>query len=107
MKNWLFIIGMLLCSVLFFFSGALTGYVYKEKSSEECVESKKKPRQPSRFSEIASNAAMLLWDQVSDQISVGEMVGGYIENHTSARVPTEGAISQARMYVDPVLGRNK
>jgi hypothetical protein len=49
MRAWMFILGFITCSVLFFLSGTLTGYLFSNKNQFEKVEStQKKQRTPSK-----------------------------------------------------------
>jgi hypothetical protein len=49
MKAWVFVVGFITCSVLFFLSGTLTGYFFNSKAQSEKAESmKKEQRTPSK-----------------------------------------------------------
>ncbi|MDR0744788.1 MAG: hypothetical protein LBE97_02430 [Holosporales bacterium] len=50
MKKWIFISGILACSILFFFSGTLIGYSVGSKNIESTeIEQNRKKRTPSRI----------------------------------------------------------
>lgn len=91
MRKWVFVVGFLICSILFFLSGILTGYLYCEKSfANEAQEKIKFPRQASHRSKNA-----LIGRIINKQI-------GDIRKKT--RVPTIPALQKAQKYRDKLVG---
>ncbi|MDR2075213.1 MAG: hypothetical protein LBP31_03265 [Holosporales bacterium] len=53
MRTWVFVVGLLTCSLLFYLSGTLTGYLYSERvqaTKREEEDNNKKKRTPSAVS---------------------------------------------------------
>lgn len=90
MKKWIFVLGIVGCSLLFFFSGTLVGYSVSQKNiQEETVSGEKVTRKPSK------NINPLIGRIVHHQIS---------RLNTKSRVPTPKAIIQARRYKSIIMG---
>ena len=90
MKVWVFIGGVVVCSLLFFASGTLVGYHSYEKKIEEAKKEKKTPqRKPSAMSQIAQRAMPLIGTSASSKVS---SLQGKI------RMPSSPAINTARQY---------
>lgn len=90
MKKWVFILGIVGCSLLFFFSGTLVGYSVSQKSmQEEAVSGEKITRKPSK--------------------NINPIIGRIVQHqasrlNTKSRVPTPKAIIQARRYKSMIIG---
>ncbi|MDR1333204.1 MAG: hypothetical protein LBJ69_02250 [Holosporales bacterium] len=83
MNKWLLAAGIFVCSMLFFFSGALTGYLIHSNSSPQDT-AQKEPRRPSP---LLTNAQATL-----GRVATQRMSGG------STRVPSSAAIDRSRSY---------
>jgi len=87
MKIWIFICGVLVCSLLFFTSGTLVGYSACEKKIKEAAAEGSRPkRKPSVVEKIAK-----------------PLIGMYVDRQSVAlrgkvRMPSSPAIEKARMY---------
>ncbi len=90
MKKWIFVLGIICCSLLFFLSGTLVGYSVSQNSIQEEVTSDGKiTRKPSK------NINPIIGRIVHHQIS---------RFNTKTRVPTPKAVVQARRYKSMIIG---
>lgn len=91
MRKWIFILGVIVCSILFFISGILSGYLYCEKSfAIEAEEKIKNPRKPSAEPK---------------NILIGKIIGKQVGDiRKKARIPTIAAIQKAQKYRDKLTG---
>lgn len=91
MRKWMFVVGVIICAVLFFLSGTLTGYLYCEKSfAKTTTETIKNPRQPSSKPKNA-------------------LIGRIIRKQTmdlkkKIRIPTNPALRKYQEYRDKLTG---
>lgn len=90
MRKWVFVLGIVCCSLLFFVAGTLIGYsVSQKKVHESIVSNEKSTRKPSK------NINPIIGRIVQHQIS---------RFNTKTRIPTPKAIIQARRYKSIIIG---
>lgn len=96
MKIWVFICGVLVCSLLFFASGTLVGYsVCEKRIVQDKMEKKSPKRKPSTIEKV-----------------INPIVGSYAPSKMSAlrskvRIPSNPAIDKARQYSSVVNQANQ
>lgn len=89
MKKWMFVVGILSCSILFFLSGTLFGLFTSEKAVQEAKEADKPVRKPSKTLNPI----------------IGRIVQTQVSRYsTRTRVPTPSAVIKARQYKAEILG---
>ncbi len=96
MRKWIFITGFLICSLLFFLSGTMTGYLYCEKNliKNATDEKSKDPRKPSTSSSSMSGKSILermIYKQESNA-------------RIRTRMPTIPALQKAQRYKAQIIG---
>lgn len=89
MKKWFFVLGILGCSLLFFLSGTLLGYLTSEKLSQTSTVSEKPARKPSK--------------------KLNPVIGRVLQTQSSlipnrSRTPTPAAVSKAMQYKAQIAG---
>ena len=87
MKKWPFVVGIIVCSFLFFISGTLFGYnLYDKMEAATVSEPKKKNRLPSALSNVVSPL-------------IGRMIDKKVSKVTAKlRIPSTPAVQKAYMY---------
>ena len=84
MKKWIFIVGIFACSILFFISGTLVGYLKSEKNIQTEIEENNRPtRKPSKH--------------------INPIIGRIVDRQvirlkTKTRIPTPNAVVQANRF---------
>ncbi len=91
MKKWIFVVGIISCSLLFFISGTLVGYVTSEKVSQTAKESDKPTRKPSK------NINPILGRIIQYQTS-------RVTSQAMVRTPTPSAVLRAQQYKSQLMG---
>ena len=90
MRKWIFVLGIFICSLLFFLSGALVGYSVSQKSVYDTSADNDKP-----IHKASKNINPIIGRIINRQVS---------RLNTKTRIPTPKAVIQARKYKSMILG---